>query len=93
MPVVSSALVKNTRLPQTTGLECPRPGTGVFQTMCSVSLQLRGALESRLTPLDCGPRHQGQLSGGTGQGVMVAAGLACSERTGWTDEVPKRAIC
>src|SRR4051812_37847619 len=37
--VFSSAVVRNTRPPQTIGLECPRPGTGVFHATLSVADQ------------------------------------------------------
>ena len=38
------------------GVECPRPGTGTFQTMPSVSLQRSGASPTAM-PVLSGPRH------------------------------------
>src|SRR5687768_910014 len=55
-----TALVTNSRSPQITGVELPRPGSGTFQTMFFVSLQVTGGFAVVETPLKCGPRHCGQ---------------------------------
>src|SRR5262245_43618991 len=54
--------VTNTRLPHTIGDEMPRPSSGAFQAMFSVSLQRSGRFCSALTPDADGPRQCGQLS-------------------------------
>src|SRR5256885_17241492 len=57
------ALVTNTRLPQTIGLECPRPGIGVFQrTLVDFSTsQVVGPEKPSATPFASFPRKEGQL--------------------------------
>src|SRR6185436_14556930 len=53
----------NTRSPQTTGLECPSPGTAVFQRMLvdfSAS-QLMGNAWPSAIPEAFGPRNDGQF--------------------------------
>ena len=52
-----SAVVTNTNSSHTTGEECPRPGTPVFQRMFFVSLHSIGGLALGATPVACGPRH------------------------------------
>ena len=58
-----TALVTKIRLPHTTGLECPRPGIGVFHfTFSRVSAFHRvGAGWPSATPLAFGPRNDGQF--------------------------------
>jgi hypothetical protein len=48
-------------LPQTTGLECPLPGSGVFQRTFFVSPHSSGRFRSVETPEPSGPRHCGQF--------------------------------
>src|SRR6187200_3041353 len=57
------AVVTNTRLPQTTGLECPSPGSEVRQRMLSpvFTSQLSGRFCLTATPDACVPRNAGQL--------------------------------
>ena len=52
----------NTRSPQITGLPPLQEGSGVFQTMFSVSLQVNGNPVASLTLFCVGPRHCGQCS-------------------------------
>ena len=53
--------VRKTRPPTTTGDDHPMPGTGVFQAMFSVALQVSGSRgSSAATPNDPGPRNWGQ---------------------------------
>jgi hypothetical protein len=58
------AVVMNTRLSQTTGLECAKPGSGVFhKTLTDFSpSHLRGAALDVDTPEEFGPRNCGQFS-------------------------------
>jgi hypothetical protein len=44
-------------LPQTTGLETPRPSIGTFHLIFSDSLQVIGGVAVRETPFASGPRH------------------------------------
>jgi len=53
---VLMAVVTNTKSPQTTGLEWPRPGISVFQRTFSVALQRTGASPGA-TPSADGPRQ------------------------------------
>src|SRR3954466_14420257 len=57
------AVVTKTRLPQTIGLECARPGIGVRQRTCSplVPFHLSGRCWPSATPDALGPRNDGQL--------------------------------
>ena len=57
------AVVTNTRSPQTMGLECPRPGIGVFQRtpFADSTFQLAGVEKPSATPLAAGPRNDGQF--------------------------------
>src|SRR5687767_8564194 len=57
----STAVVTKTRLPQTTGLECPLPGSGVFQRTFFASPHSSGSPFSAETPEPSGPRHCGQF--------------------------------
>src|SRR5215218_7784030 len=57
----STAVVTKTRLPQTTGLEWPLPGSGVFQRTFFASLHSSGSPFSAETPEPSGPRHCGQF--------------------------------
>jgi len=54
--------VRKIRLPQTMGEEWPSPGTAVFHTVPSLSLQRVGGFFSRLVPSPRGPRQHGQFS-------------------------------
>ena len=56
MPVFS-AVVTNTKFPQTTGDEWPRPGSLVFQRMFFVSLHSTGGSAFGAAPVASGPRH------------------------------------
>src|SRR5438128_1864703 len=70
----SSAVVRNTRGPQTAGLECPRPGTGAFQATFSAGPHLVGTA-SGLVPSPRGPRHHGQSpAAAAGAGGSTSAG-------------------
>src|SRR5215510_9990473 len=57
----STAVVRNTRLPQTIGDECERPSIGVFHLMFLVGLHSDGRFFSFETPEPSGPRHCGQF--------------------------------
>src|SRR5215207_8939546 len=57
----STAVVTKTRLPQTTGLEWPLPGSGVFQRTFFASPHSSGRPFSAETPEPSGPRHCGQF--------------------------------
>ncbi len=61
------------RLPQTTGLEWPLPGSGVFQRTFFASPHSSGSPFSAETPEPSGPRHCGQF-------VSPAAEVAENER-------------
>jgi hypothetical protein len=50
------------RFPQTTGLELPPSGKGVFQRTFSVALHLRGNFVSCEMPSPVGPRKPGQFA-------------------------------
>jgi hypothetical protein len=52
--------VRTMRFPTTTGLDAPRPGSSVFQTMFSESLQVVGGSESGAVALPEGRRNCGQ---------------------------------
>src|SRR5882724_10491029 len=55
-----SAAAMNTRLPDTVGEPCPRPGTGLFHRTFSFSFQWVGGFWfGSAIPLRVGPRHQG----------------------------------
>src|SRR5688572_16824519 len=58
------AVVTNNRSPQTTGLECPKPGIAVRHRMFSpvFTFQVSGKFAPSATPEACGPRNDGQLS-------------------------------
>src|SRR5690348_11355496 len=58
----SIGVVRNSRLPQTMGDECPRPAIGVFHLMFLVGDHSSGRFFSSETPWPRGPRHCGQLS-------------------------------
>src|SRR5215510_10382147 len=58
----STAVVRKSRLPQTIGDECPRPGIAAFHLMFLVGLHSSGRFFSSETPWPRGPRHCGQLS-------------------------------
>jgi hypothetical protein len=55
------AVVRNMRLPQTMGDECPRPAIGVFHLMFFPGPQVAGRFFSLEIPCPEGPRHCGQL--------------------------------
>src|SRR5215213_2449627 len=57
----STAVVTNTRLPQTIGDECARPSIEVFHLMFFVGLHSAGRFFSFEMPEPSGPRHCGQL--------------------------------
>src|SRR6185295_9061549 len=62
-----TAVVMKTLLPQTIGLECPRPGISVFQRMLvdfSASQTVGGLLPSAM-PVALGPRNEGQFCADT----------------------------
>src|SRR5512142_1451771 len=59
---VGTAVVTKIRSPHTTGVECPRPGTGAFHATPFESLQDTGA-SPRAIPLSSGPRQRGHVSG------------------------------
>src|SRR5262245_33310116 len=61
-----SSLVRNSRSPQTIGVEPPMPGSGSFQARFSVALQEVGTPVSLLTPSRLAPRQCGQLSARAG---------------------------
>src|SRR5688572_29207771 len=48
------------RLPNTTGLDAPGPGSSDFQAMFSSGLHLSGSPLAALTPCPSGPRNAGQ---------------------------------
>ena len=58
-----TAVVRNTRSPQTIGDDQPRPGTSVFQATFSVADQRSGRFGPLATPRAPGPRNCGQCSG------------------------------
>src|SRR5262245_56138048 len=62
------------RSPQRTGLEWPRPGTGVFQMTFWVGVHFVTTSRSRLLPSSPGPRHHGQSFSATAG--SAAAGLS-----------------
>jgi hypothetical protein len=57
------AVITKIWLPQTTGLACDRPGTGVFQITFSAlsTSQVVGGLVPSATPDAFGPRNEGQF--------------------------------
>src|SRR5690349_11027365 len=57
-----SATLRNTRLPDTIGVEPDTAGSGSFQVTFSVADQFSGSLRSALMPFWPGPRHIGQAS-------------------------------
>ena len=61
-PGSGTALVTKMRSPQTTGLEWPRPGIGVFQAtfVPAATSQVSGGWPAASTPLASGPRNEGQ---------------------------------
>jgi hypothetical protein len=58
------------------GLEDPNPGSLAFQRRFSVSLQVVGTWESRLTPEPFGPRNRSQSSPRAGETDAQAATAA-----------------
>src|ERR1700685_3770508 len=56
------SVVKKIRSPHTTGEECPRPSTGVFQATLRSALQDTGTSLSGEIPFPVGPRQPGQSS-------------------------------
>src|SRR5678816_2865464 len=58
----STAVVTNTRLPQTIGDECPRPGIAAFHLMFEVGVHVAGRFFSVEIPEPSGPRHCGQFA-------------------------------
>src|SRR6185295_14010015 len=65
-----SATLRNTRSPQTIGVDPDHAGSFSFQATFSVFDHLNGRLISRLVPFNCGPRHCGQLSAVSGRDAM-----------------------
>src|SRR5678816_2672442 len=61
----STAVVTNTRLPQTIGDECPRPGIAAFHLMFEVGVHVAGRFFSVEIPEPSGPRHCGQRAAST----------------------------
>src|SRR5690349_24273866 len=57
------AVVTKTRSPHTTGLECARPGIGVFHAMLAdfSTSQVTGGFIPSATPDACVPRNDGQF--------------------------------
>ncbi len=65
-----TALVTNTRSPQTIGLECASPGIGTRQRMFSpvFTFQMSGSFIPSATPVAPGPRNDGHASFAAGAG-------------------------
>src|SRR4029450_7384299 len=59
-----TAVVRNTRSPQTIGDDQPRPGTSATHATFSVVENVTGSVESSATPAPPGPRNCGQVGGG-----------------------------
>src|SRR5690242_11456798 len=57
----STAVVRNTRLPQTIGDECARPSIAIFHLMFFVGVHSVGRFFSFEMPEPSGPRHCGQF--------------------------------
>ena len=83
-----TALVTNTRSPQTIGLECARPGIGVRQRTCSpvFGFQASGSCWPSATPAACEPRNDAQLplAGANGFAGGRASGVTMICRRGTT---------
>ncbi len=62
----SVAVVRNRRLPHTTGDDQPTPGTSTCQARFSLRLQVNGKPVSLETPCPVGPRKHGQFSAAQG---------------------------
>src|SRR4029077_10675621 len=73
------SVVRNMRLPQTTGDEWPRPGTSTFHATPRSALHEDGRVRNVETPL-AGPRQPGQTSGGSA--IALAATVAVRIRSG-----------
>src|ERR1700682_5076258 len=69
---IGIAVKTNSRSPQTTGDDEPRPGISVFHRMCFVSLHSTGGSALLETPLAYGPRHWGQNRSATGSAASNA---------------------
>src|SRR5579872_7581277 len=74
------SVVRKIRFPQTTGEECPRPGTSAFQATLRSAVQEDGRVRSWETPL-AGPRQFGQTSrvsdAATAAVIRNRAGIRC----------------
>ena len=68
------------RLPQTMGVETPRPRSLTRQATFSVSLHVEGRFDSEDTPVSPGPRHAGQFSAESTAVVARASVTAASVR-------------
>jgi hypothetical protein len=83
-----SALVTNTRPPQTTGLECASPGRVAFHSTFSPVLtsHVSGRSWPSATPEARGPRKLGQLpeAGAAAGSLPVRAGVSAMRRSGIT---------
>ena len=74
-------VVRKTRLPQTTGLDQPRPGTSVTHSTFSVALHVSGRSElSATAAFMVGPRKCGQLSPSAGWASAAAEASDTSAR-------------
>lgn len=72
-----TAVVTNSRSPQTTGLEWPSPGIAVFHRTCSplATSQRTGAAAPSATPAAPGPRNEGQWTCAEAGGAAAPAGI------------------
>jgi hypothetical protein len=88
-----TALVTKTRPPQTTGLECARPGIAVRQRTFSpvFGSQRSGRFCRSATPEACGPRKEGQLPAavfGAGRAGGRAPAVLSMRRAGFAFAAP-----
>ena len=77
---VGTAVVRNSRSPQTIGDDRPSPGTAFFQRTFFVSDHSTGGLPAGADPVRLGPRQAGQppSTSEAGSGAGIAAAMPAS---------------